>query len=218
MKKLVVFPCFIFFVTFLFYSRCAHAQSMRTESFLNPFFVSAVSADRVTGYVSALRTSPGRTDECKFLFSGKISNLGYGSVDIKNAIPTDGLILNEEPISAMIRINEENKSLVITTRSAPGDCDWILDFFGEPFVKNKNNEFIFTLKGKEFGDWKMIDVIKKNRSYFYSEPLESKKMKSYLVAGDVLYIYNEIPDWYFAKFKGRKGEVSGWIRKTDALK
>jgi hypothetical protein len=92
-----------------------------------------------------------------------------------------------------------------------------LGFFGEEFVKNENGEFVFTLKGKELGDWKKVGVIKNNRSYFYSEPTDPKKMKSYLVAGDLFYVYNEINNWYFVKFKGRNGWISGWIKRTDSL-
>jgi hypothetical protein len=71
MKKLVIFQCFFFAISFGSYSQYSNAQSMRSESFINPFFASGLDDDRITGYVSALRTSPGRTDECKFFLVEK---------------------------------------------------------------------------------------------------------------------------------------------------
>lgn len=46
-------------------------QSAQNEIFGNPFIVTGFNpqTNMLTGYVSALRTSPGRTDECKFVFA-----------------------------------------------------------------------------------------------------------------------------------------------------
>ncbi|MCC2971636.1 SH3 domain-containing protein [Massilia sp. IC2-476] len=38
-----------------------------------------------------------------------------------------------------------------------------------------------------------------------------------MVRGDVVYVYEERPDWYFVRYDNGKRETMGWIRKSDTV-
>jgi hypothetical protein len=67
------------------------------------------------------------------------------------------------------------------------------------------------------GDWKYVSAVRTKRAYFHSEPSDSTVDKAFLVAGDLIYIYDENPGWYYVKYQGRKKETVGWIKKSDTI-
>lgn len=78
-----------------------------------------------------------------------------------------------------------------------------------------NSEFGFEIN--KLDDWKSISVVSSKRAYFHSDTQPESKKKSFLVAGDSIYIYDEKPGWYFVKFRAGKKETTGWIKKADTI-
>lgn len=78
-------------------------------------------------------------------------------------------------------------------------------------------DFDFDFSINSEGDWKSLTAVQANRAYFHSNHDESAKGKSYVVRGDLLYIYDEAPDWYYVMFKAGKKETKGWIKRGDTV-
>ena len=195
-------------------------QSSQNEIFDNPFIVTGFNpqTNMLTGYVSALRTSPGRTDECKFVFSGRSERKNSLPVSIKNAVNTsvNGNAELTEITKGRVASDGKQKKIIIHHAALPGDCDWILSFIGGEKVIQNGEGFSILIDGGIIGDWLAVYVIRSKRAYFHQSPKESSSGKSFLIAGDLIYVYDEKKDWYYVKFKGRK-KTSGWIKKSDTV-
>lgn len=194
--------------------------SAQNEIFDNPFIVTGFNPQTniLTGYVSALRTAPGRTDECKFVFSGRVKEKNSLPISIKNAVSTSINSSAELMEITKGRVTSDGKQKKITIHQAalPGDCDWILSFISGEKVTQKGEEFTLLIDGGVIGDWLAVYVIQSKRAYFHRSPKVFTAAKSFLIAGDLIYVYAEKKDWYYVKFKGRK-ETSGWIKKSDTV-
>jgi hypothetical protein len=198
-----------------------NVNSSRTEIFDNPFFVIAENPQTklITGYLAALRTAPDRTDACKVFFQGVDGGKGTINISLQDAEPT----ANMEGIgflrvnSGLLRREKENYVVSIKTSDVPGNCDWILEFLGEPSVVKRENYLDISIEAKKSGDWTAVRVAKSKRAYFHTTPDIKTKSKSFVIAGDLLYVYKENVDWYFVKYDGAKKQTSGWIRKEDIL-
>lgn len=195
-------------------------QSSQNEIFDNPFIVTGFNPQTniLTEYVSALRTSPGRTDECKFVFSGKSERKNSLPVSIKNAVNTslNGNAELTEITKARVLSDGKQNKIIIPPAALPGDCDWILSFVSGEKVTQKEDEFSLLIDGGVIGDWLAVYIIQSKRAYFHQSPKESDAGKRFLIAGDLIYVYEEKKDWYYVKFKGRK-KTSGWIKKSDTI-
>lgn len=194
-------------------------SSMRKEIFNNPFVVIGFNrkTNEISGYISALRTAPGRTDECKFVFAAKKGKGSASTILIKDAGKANNVIEPSTATKGIITLDSTPKKIVIDENSLPGDCGWILPFVGEPHVIENNNAFSINVDGDEIGDWQAIQVISNRRAYFHSEPSDSTAGKAFLVAGDLIYVYEENPGWYYVKYQGRKKETVGWIKKSNTI-
>jgi hypothetical protein len=64
--------------------------------------------------------------------------------------------------------------------------------------------------------WSDLEIVASNRAYLYSAPAEDKKLKSYLIKGDVVGALSTNGDWVQVEFprEGKKS-VSGWINVND---
>ena len=71
--------------------------SGKNEVFDNPFVAVGFNPKNklLTGYVRGLRTAPGRTDSCEFIFEGTIENNGASKITISEVdhVATSGLKL-----------------------------------------------------------------------------------------------------------------------------
>ena len=64
--------------------------------------------------------------------------------------------------------------------------------------------------------WDELEVVASNRAYLYSAPSEEKKLKSYLVKGDVAGALSTTGEWVQIEFpRDGKKNVSGWINARD---
>lgn len=195
-------------------------ESSQNEIFDNPFIVTGFNPNTkiITGYVAALRTAPERTDVCKFVFSGRSEGKTSLTVLIKNAVraSNSGAIETMEATKGRLTYDAKQKKLIASQAALPGDCDWILQFIGDGRIIQNGKEFSVLINDGVKGDWIAVYVIRSEKTYFYKTPDAANVGKAYLVAGDLVYVYEEKGDWYRVKYKGRK-VTSGWIRKSDTI-
>ena len=212
------------FVLFLFLHLHVQADNSikfgRTAISHNPFVVVAQNPKSkvISGYLEALRTSLGRTDECKFIFRGKPLMNNISELSIVDAMSTN---LNEGGVSEIahgtFRKGSDKNFIVLNPANLLGECDWILDFVGAPGVTREGKQFEISFKIDEISDWIAVGVIRSKRAYFYVKPNGPRKGKAFIVAGDLIYIYDENLNWYFVKFQTGKKETTGWIKKADTI-
>lgn len=193
-------------------------KSGRTEIFANPFIAIGFNPQTraLTGYVQALRTEPGRTDACQFLFSGKVDKPELVSVVIKE-IPGSAAGPVTSVYRGSITSSAKQQNLLIDPKQLPGDCEWILPTIGEPKVLEIGKNISLPIDKSETGAWIGVSVIEAKRAYFHKEPITASKGKAFLVTGDVVYIVEDKSDWLYVKYRGRKKQTAGWIRKTAAV-
>lgn len=212
----------IFFAPFLHLFAYADSaiRSSRTDIIDNPFVIIAKNPSHkiITGYVAALRTSPGRTDECKFIFRGQLANNEMADLLIADA-SISGLTADSQGAfsnGTFMRRGEIN-TLAVNQAGIPGDCAWILGFIGEPTVIEKGSRFEILFNPEEVGTWLGVNVVRTKRAYFHDQPRAESKGKAFLVKGDIVYIYDERSDWFYVKYQRGKKETIGWIRKSDTV-
>ena len=149
--------------------------------------------------------------DCQIYFSGTYENAPQIHVQV-----ADVSAKRQKVVSGLLTIEEYGPSTpklagiqVYTLRlnsELPG-CTDMLDMSDSAFQIELNRN----------GDWKGVEVIRAKRSHFYRRPDEKEKSAAYLVAGNLVYLYDQTPDWYYVKFRGEKTETSGWIKKADTL-
>lgn len=197
------------------------SHSIRSSILDNPSMVLAEDPknNHIHGFVTALRTAPGRTDECKFFFRGEPFKNGTSRISITDAVryrapktPGGGDIVH-----GVITNVGKKYVLDVSNPEKIGDCDWILGFIGGPAVFQKGNSFQINFLGDESGDWNSLAIICRKRAHFYAEPTEQRKRKAFVVAGDLVYVFDETADWYYAKFLHGRSETVGWIKKADTV-
>ena len=191
--------------------------SGRSDIWENPFlsFGYNPKTDVVTGHLIALRTAPGRTDECKLVFAGRSSIKNSFSVKY---MEQDEVYERPSQSAASVSIGLGNEfRLKLLKKDLAGDCDWILPFAGGSRVQESADEITLTMKVPNTGSWIGVYVIKAKRVRFHSQPSNATMQKAFVVAGDVVYVYDERPDWYFVRYEDGKSKTMGWIKKSDTV-
>lgn len=212
----------IFVAVLQYVSVPAHAYdlkySARTETWDNPFIAYGYNpkTKKITGYLAALRTAPGRTDECKLIFSG--------NEDAENELLVTylGKAGSSEKQSRLknrvsVVVGGDSSYLKFSKKNLVGDCDWILPFVVESELSESSDEVLVEMEVQHAGEWISVYAIGAQKARFYSRPDSSSVLKSFLVNGDVIYVYDEQADWYFVKFEEGRRKIEGWIRKVDTL-
>ncbi len=173
----------------------------------------------LSGYYESSNSTGNITAECRFFFKGRLGAENVAFIQIVGVHP-DLLQEGSKPIDGKVEHQSKSgKSLItIYLNQVPSSCDWLYN--GLPsYVPPKN----FTLKNglpNEFqrnGSWQAVKVIRSERSYFYKQPNSANRGKAYLIAGDLIYIYDETPGWYYAEYQGEQKTIRGWIEKTDVI-
>lgn len=203
-------------------SLCAFAASDirtsgRSEITENPFIAYGVNpiTHVITGNVIALRTAPGRTDECRFGFAGNVRDLHH--VSVKYLSEFASYEARGSIGTATIINNSKELSLVIKKDLLAGGCEWILPFIVGPRVAESKDKVFIALSGVVAGDWVGVFSIGSVKARFHGRPDKSVVQDAFLVQGDLIYVYEERPDWYYVKYEGRKKTTAGWIRKSDTV-
>jgi len=193
-------------------------KSGQNEIFDNPFIATGFNPQTrtLTGYVIGLRTEPGRTDECKFVFSGKVEKSGAMPLVLKSVPGSTG---SSEPTTAKgeLLLSPKQAQLVVDPKALPGECEWILPNIGEPKVVQNGKKISLPIANSETGAWIAVNAIAAKRAYFHKSPDAASAGKAFLVAGDMVYVLEEKADWLSVKYHGGKKDTVGWIRKADTM-
>jgi hypothetical protein len=167
----------------------------------------------ISGYLAAFRVAPGRTDECKLVFAGSAERLSVKYleetwVSTGRSESDNGISLTVERDEPYLKFNKETMG---------GDCDWILPFNVGRRVSETADEVVVKMRVPSVGDWIGVYVIGAKKARFHREPSNASVSKAYLIGGNVAYVYEEQPDWYFVRYDNGKKITTGWIRKSDTV-
>lgn len=101
--------------------------------------------------------------------------------------------------------------------SLKGDCDWILPFNVGPRVFETSDKVAIAMEVPNVGNWVGVYGIGVKRAKFHSRPDNASVRKEYLVEGDIIYVFDEQPEWYFVQYENGRRKTVGWIRRSDTV-
>lgn len=193
-------------------------RSGKNDSWDNPFVSYGYNPTTkiITGYLAALRTAPGRTDACKLVFTNSVERADVFSVTY---IRKSGTFSRPAPIHRRVFLVDEgdNRYLKFPKKELEGDCDWILPFVVEMDVSENNDYVLVAIEAQNFGKWISVYAISADRAQVYNLPDSKSVQNAFVLKGDVVYVYEEKPDWYYVKYDEGKRKIEGWIKKADTL-
>jgi hypothetical protein len=99
-----------------------------------------------------------------------------------------------------------NDKVKITLEEEPGGCWNVEPRFDKGGV-------IFELTDRK--EWKSIRIVSSERAYFYNNPDENERGKSYIIGGDILKVFEVEGDWVKGEYHGSQGITTGWIKESD---
>jgi hypothetical protein len=221
MRKRLKLASGIFIVYMLMFQTAVASglsYSGKTEIWDNPFVAFGFNpkTNFLSGYVAALRTAPGRTDECKLVFAGNYNKSNILSVKYLNEDNGSDQIRNAKASAAVVQEGREY-FLRLRKDSLGGECEWILPFIGEPRVHENANEVAISLGKSDPGKWVGVYAIKSARAKFHKTPIGTSVQKAFLVKGDIIFVFDEQGDWYYVEFERKDRKTVGWIRKSDTV-
>ena len=147
--------------------------------------------------------------DCKIFFSGDVS---AGKVFAVRATAANSKAM--KPVSGTLTFN----GYIKPAKGLPAEQSYTLVLAEHiPNCTDNIGDPNFGFEINKLDNWKLVSGVGSKRAYFHSNPHPKDKKKSFLVAGDPLYIYEEKPEWYFVKYRDGKKETTGWIKKTDAI-
>lgn len=163
------------------------------------------TSKKITGYYE---NSTGWDEEaksprftCVFYIEGRVDGK---KVKIKTYYPNDKA---GDAIEGDLEIMN-NKTISIKLPEEHGGC-WNVNHFADEKPE------VFEL-GKSF-NWIQIRYVDTAKSYFYSEKLEAKKLKSYLIKGDIVCVEKIENGWAFCTYFGKK-VTKRWLKIVDLNK
>jgi hypothetical protein len=95
-------------------------------------------------------------------------------------------------------------SVQLKLKTEPGGCGMV-----DPDLAKPEGS---TLRLDTPGTWREVRVAAAKQAYFYANPEEATKKKTYVVQGDALRVWEKRPGWAFADFEGK---TKGWVREAD---
>lgn len=211
----------LFFLAAVLMAPCPAGEMPRSGqsgTSANPFIALGINprTQQLTGYVSALRTGPGASDSCEFMFRGTLSADGKARLAIKDLLNESGSSPGTAGSEAAILSASNNTVKINLPRSlAPGDCDWILELLEGPKVHATAKAFAVSADIERNGDWIAVALIRSKRAHFHRMPDTRTARKAFVVAGDIVYVTEEKSGWYHVRYRQGAKETSGWIRASD---
>jgi hypothetical protein len=140
----------------------------------------------------------GVVKNCSFFVSGKAT-----SDEINIAT------WNKEVFPGTLRAEKEGLKLKIAKgREHPGCGLVLLPQIAEGLLLDQ----VYNSK------WVGLRVISSQRAYFYSGPDSSKKLRSFIVKGDVVGVLSENNEWLQVEYIGGKKTTKGWIHANETVK
>ena len=162
------------------------------------------NSKKITGYFESYTGWDDETKtsrfSCIFYIEGNI--IGQKAL-IKTYYPEDK---NEDTIEGYLEITN-NTTVNIKLPEEHGGC-WNVQHFAdkpEKFELEKNS------------NWIQIRYVNANKSYFYKEKSSEKKLKSYLIKGDIVFIEKLESEWAFCSYFGKK-TTKAWLKVSDLNK
>lgn len=176
-------------------------QQLVTGSFHDGLRLAFDSANKkVTGYFDERAGSSEQKGSphfsCIFYLEGTMTGQTFA---VKTYDPLDK---NNDLIQGTMAILT-SKEVTIKLAKEHGGCWNVQPFAGEAVA--------FTLDGGY--PWIQIRYVTVARSYFHSDKTEDKRLKSYLVKGDVVCLERVEGRWAYGNFAGKR--TKGWLKLTD---
>lgn len=179
--------------------------SGKTDILENPFI--AIGFDKasnvLTGSISAIRTAPGETNECRILFSSHEKSPKLVRVRYVEVSAASGIMRASALDQATVIPGQAGGKLAFDKKNLEGGCDRVLNFIGPPSIAQQGNTIVIAVPPREVGDWIGVQTIRSKRANFYKTANGADLDKAFLVAGETIYVYREQPGWYCVKFQGR---------------
>jgi hypothetical protein len=66
--------------------------------------------------------------------------------------------------------------------------------------------------------WTTLRRIAAYRSHFHAEPQQAKRLRAFVVRGDVVGVLAERDDWLQVEYLGPKATTRGWLRSVDTAR
>jgi hypothetical protein len=136
---------------------------------------------------------------CVFFLTGKFKSFSDKSILIDTYYPGE----SNDNIKGIVNCKSNNEFNILLNDDH-GGCWNVQKFKDDPveFVLQKNEA------------WIDIKVIKSDKSYFYSEPDETKKCKTYVIKGDCVKVMKRSGNWIKVVYESKTNTV-GWIKAQD---
>jgi hypothetical protein len=170
----------------------------RFESGIYEGLMLAVDAQgNVTGFYRE-EQGEGVTKTCSFFLSGKATS-----------DETSVITWNDETFPGTIKSEKGGVKLKIARgREHPG-CGLVL----LPQISDG-----ITLDQVIKAKWIGLRKIVRQRVYLHSEPVSSKKLRAFVVKGDVVGVVSESGGWLLVEYPGRTMTTKGWMQASDTMK
>ncbi|MBV6472444.1 MAG: hypothetical protein JPMHGGIA_00700 [Saprospiraceae bacterium] len=161
--------------------------------------------DPVSETVTAYFESYGGWDEnsqrpqfsCIFFIEGPLHS---NQATIRSYYPGDP---SDQYIDGKLEIIDSQNIRILLSGEHPG-C-WNVMHFSEDPAEFSLSKAI---------PWIQVAYVTADKSYFHSETAVAKKLKSYLIKNDVVYIEQRQADWVLCNFYGKR-RTKGWLRRSD---
>ncbi|CAM3619152.1 hypothetical protein FSS13T_17700 [Flavobacterium saliperosum S13] len=137
---------------------------------------------------------------CIFYIEGDFSGQ---KTTIRTYFPEDK---NEDTIEGYMEVvNEE--TINIKLPEDHGGCWNVQHFADKPEAFKLEKNF----------NWIQIRYVNTTKSYFHKEQSNDKKLKSYLIKGDIVFIEKIENEWVFCSYFGKK-TIKAWLKVSDLNK
>lgn len=163
-----------------------------------------IGVDRNGSLTGYFESSTGRGQfSCIFFVSGKVR----GSADrVDTWFP--GNRNPQEVIQGVIeRVTSDGKPAIrLKLEEEHGGCWNVQRFASDP------STFALT----EQGSWESVRIIASKKAYFYDDPSSPKPRKAYVVAGNVLRVFETRDGWVRAEYVAPENRrTRGWVSERD---
>jgi hypothetical protein len=162
------------------------------------------STRTITGYFEAYTGWDQHTQDHRFSCVFYLEGVASGKkCTVRTYYPADkkaDLIVGTLGIISSTKIN-------ILLPGEHGGC-WNVQHFADAPV-----DFLLTKRQ----NWIQIRYVDTAKAYFYADRADDKKLKSYLLKGDVVFISMVEQDWAYCTFFGKRIS-EGWLRLTELNK
>lgn len=188
----------ILFILILFSSVTFSQQIIQSGEYDNSLRMAYDSeSKKITGYYENYTGWDEKTKaprfSCIFYIEGTVSEQ---KVKIKTYYPEDK---NEDTIEGHIEI-VNNETIYIVLPEEHGGC-WNVQHFAD-----KPDKF----KLVKETNWIQIRYVDTEKCYFH----KSKKLKSFVIKGDIVYVEKIEGDWALCSYFGKK-TTKGWLKVAD---